>query len=485
MSTTFPASIQTFAAPAPTLGDTLTAVQARALLVRNVKDFGAVGDGVTNDRDAIQNLLDALGEFDTLWFPPGNYVINGTLNVPVSNVSLVGPAKIVAQNGTSFEYMLLVNSKSGVTVRELEFDANQANRSSGQTIRFMAAGFIACSDCSFLRCTARNTRGYNSVPAVGLAIGGASIRCRVDSCLLVDCGGNPTLGLGSDGVFTSGDQNVISNCIATNCTDTGFVIESSNQSIITGCTTLDCNAGAAITNATSSTKSGNIINGLTVKNWSSSVTGGIQIGVPTSDSGNLVDTEVCGVVMYAETAAPASRGVGPAINVRTQGAGRAVGVSIASCRIEGATAQGILINGDEVTVVGCAVKGTGASCVQFQGGSNGHAANNYLKGGTFGVTAATTASVVAQSNACVTQSNTGIYASGTSSITSILNTIVSPASNYEAKDVGATLNLFGHRAGNLATTNITTAAVSGAQTKKLAVYDNTGSLVGTIPLYAS
>jgi hypothetical protein len=38
----------------------------------NVKDFGAKGDGVTNDRDIIQNLLDTK---DVIYFPEGTYAI--------------------------------------------------------------------------------------------------------------------------------------------------------------------------------------------------------------------------------------------------------------------------------------------------------------------------------------------------------------------------------------------------------------------------
>jgi parallel beta-helix repeat protein len=65
----------------------------------SVKDFGATGDGSTNDTVAIQAAIDAVGAAGgTLWFPPGTYMIArnvGTndhwgVKVPFSNVTLVG-----------------------------------------------------------------------------------------------------------------------------------------------------------------------------------------------------------------------------------------------------------------------------------------------------------------------------------------------------------------------------------------------------------
>ena len=67
----------------------------------NVKDYGAVGDGQTDDTAAFQKALDAAAssETQTLFAPRGNYRFNGSLNVP-QGVTLKGVWESVpAHNG--------------------------------------------------------------------------------------------------------------------------------------------------------------------------------------------------------------------------------------------------------------------------------------------------------------------------------------------------------------------------------------------------
>ena len=63
------------------LGDRLLAEGAfaarRETRVLDVRDFGAVGDGKTMNREAIQQALDACGEDEEVWFPAGVYVTGG------------------------------------------------------------------------------------------------------------------------------------------------------------------------------------------------------------------------------------------------------------------------------------------------------------------------------------------------------------------------------------------------------------------------
>jgi hypothetical protein len=67
----------------------------------NVRDFGAVGDGKTDDTTAFQKALDAAGEANggIVYAPRGNYLFKGHLNVPKA-VTLAGMWQSVpAHNG--------------------------------------------------------------------------------------------------------------------------------------------------------------------------------------------------------------------------------------------------------------------------------------------------------------------------------------------------------------------------------------------------
>jgi hypothetical protein len=55
----------------------------------SVKDFGAKGDGVTDDTEAINRAMyelycrtSSLAAHKVLWFPAGNYIVSGSINVP-------------------------------------------------------------------------------------------------------------------------------------------------------------------------------------------------------------------------------------------------------------------------------------------------------------------------------------------------------------------------------------------------------------------
>jgi len=55
----------------------------------DMKSYGAMGDGVTNDSNIIQQAIDTYAEGGVLFFPPGEYLING--NITVNNsIYIVG-----------------------------------------------------------------------------------------------------------------------------------------------------------------------------------------------------------------------------------------------------------------------------------------------------------------------------------------------------------------------------------------------------------
>ncbi len=115
-------------------GAVTTTVQNKLRETISVKDFGAVGDGVTDDTTAIQTAVNAAATFGnssaygaTVFFPSGKYIISSTINLPGAQfVSLIGEGKtsIVSWNGGASNIMFSMDDgsdESQVFVEKLRF----------------------------------------------------------------------------------------------------------------------------------------------------------------------------------------------------------------------------------------------------------------------------------------------------------------------------------------------------------------------------
>jgi parallel beta-helix repeat protein len=460
-------------------------VQSKLRDTVSVKDFGAVGDGVTDDTTAIQATLNAVSQYATVFFPFGTYVISDELIIPTSNILITGRAKILAKSNTQFEYMLKATSLSGITVENLRFDANKSNRSAGANVRYMGVAFLSCTECQFINLQVENCRGYGGVSGVGIAAAGGSIRCQIEGCTIINCGdaGNSPATDG-DAIFTSGEQNIISNCIATSCTDTGFVIESSNQSVIVGCTARLCGAGAAITSASASDKTGNIIDGITIFNWAGSV-GAIQIGVPGSYAGNLINTSVNNAVIIAET--PTYGTPGPAVLFSgTTGFGVVQGATLSNLRIRGSATQGILaLEGTGIHIHNAYLIGTTDACIQFNKGTDHMVTSSYFGGsGSFGIYASTGTEVFTSDNV-FNGVGYAIGAGASSTVTSMNNMIKSVTVARWDINATATFTVAGVIGQLPIVNNASGSATSGSIVNKYQITDRNGTSLGYVPVYNS
>ncbi len=105
----------------------------------NVQDYGAAGDGSTNDTGAIQSAIDDASAGDTVYFPEGTYGVEGAqtiLNVDGSrhpdNLTLEGEGEdsVIRYNGgnggSNFFILHLEGGMSGFECRNLVLDGNSS-----------------------------------------------------------------------------------------------------------------------------------------------------------------------------------------------------------------------------------------------------------------------------------------------------------------------------------------------------------------------
>lgn len=107
----------------------------------NVKDFGAIGDGTTNDSAAIQS---AINSGETVFFPYGTYLCN---NLTISNPSqLIGNGTLKLPNSADYP---ILNISAATTINGLIFDGNRANAGVADTYLIRASSTLNLNDCEF------------------------------------------------------------------------------------------------------------------------------------------------------------------------------------------------------------------------------------------------------------------------------------------------------------------------------------------------
>lgn len=133
------------------LSDMQLSVKNHVAGTYNVRDYGAVGDGVTDDRAAIQAALDACRTAGggVVYLPAGTYAINSSIihpTDPTVTVCLVigsdttlagdGVGATILRLGASMpnqlfflnNYNRLTNADHDITIAQLEIDGNAANQ---------------------------------------------------------------------------------------------------------------------------------------------------------------------------------------------------------------------------------------------------------------------------------------------------------------------------------------------------------------------
>ncbi|MFW9968620.1 MAG: glycosyl hydrolase family 28-related protein [Candidatus Odinarchaeota archaeon] len=506
-----------------TSGITVVSFGSHLSYIVNVKDYGAIGNGTTDDTTAIQSAVDAITNGGIVYFPAGTYIISNQITINYDYIKLIGTGSasvIKAKNDSDFQYMISATSKTGIYIENLKVDANKSGREPSLTTRTVGIYFASCIESIVINCLVVNTigsGGATNIPGVGIALGGSCSRCQVKDSAIRDCG---VIGKAADAVYTAGTQNLIVGCIANNCLDTGFVLEKSNYCGIIGCTTYDCSSGAGITNGTDNDIYGNFIDGLTIYNYDAANTGAVQVGSPVATAtGHTYNTILSNIIIERVS------GSGPAILIRKTNAvlgdGNTNGLSIENVRIKGAGTQGIVMNGaNDVIINGVDIENTTNGCIQANSTcSNIVIFSSYLRNmnTSFGIYISDVDTILIQ-NCRIKDCSWGIYFAGTcTNARSFLNTITDTSSGRVGSDAGTipqsvNMSLTGQgfvfdksedtilyrsnanilktddkfiAALGIGVGNSAAASALGALSKKIEVFDSVGVSIGFIPVYAT
>jgi hypothetical protein len=103
--------------------------------VVSVKDFGATGDGVTDDTAAVQAAITAAaGVGSSVLFPTGAYLTTATLTVPANSTLIGRAAKIkLSLDDASSSVIKLTSQASNITISGFELDGQKASVTTSTT----------------------------------------------------------------------------------------------------------------------------------------------------------------------------------------------------------------------------------------------------------------------------------------------------------------------------------------------------------------
>lgn len=124
----------------------------------NVKEFGATGDGSTDDLQAFIDALSSMSDGGVLYIPNGVYVISDTLDIP-SNIKMLGDinTEIIADNSFDGTMIRIRNGSSNVELNNIIFNGNCQN-----LLGTIANQFV-CDHLKIIKCEFKNYSEFNPI----------------------------------------------------------------------------------------------------------------------------------------------------------------------------------------------------------------------------------------------------------------------------------------------------------------------------------
>lgn len=179
----------------------------------DVRDFGVIGDGTTDDTAAIQLAINAATPGQVVFFPAATYICNRAF--VKSGVTLTGTGKgsvLTQSNGNESQILDLVDTTQyydDVRITYLTFDGNKANNTTRGGVELLGRRNVV-SHCTFQNCPQAFTFGgfINGTTNVPLAGSSAFVDNVITNCkagVLVVHGSNLTI---SDNVIQNTDGDM-------------------------------------------------------------------------------------------------------------------------------------------------------------------------------------------------------------------------------------------------------------------------------------
>lgn len=182
-------------------------VEAKLKEFVSVKDFGAVGDGVTDDTSAIQAAIDAADIINgTVFFPSGTYILTSQITLP--SVSLVGDAQRAVAITCNFSgvQFKLSGTLQYSEVKNIRFNGTGSNicfSNDGTAYGFFGVEFSSLRFTSFSKAIEKEY----------------SLFCKYSNCQFRSCG------IGIDMLSTSGtyhNVNTVTESYFDTCSTAGL-----------------------------------------------------------------------------------------------------------------------------------------------------------------------------------------------------------------------------------------------------------------------
>lgn len=175
------------------IGNTLSNHKTWGGILYNVKEFGAKGDGVTDDTDSVQSALTAAKNATStvgalVYFPPGSYVLS-SLTLDFNNCIIAGSgnATQLCFSGSSGDFITIKNNRF-IQIRDLEIETKN-DPSSGSIIKIDGASFVKIQNVTI----GFYSRIYHGI-RISNTIGGVQA-VYIDGCIITKFKGS---GIGLD-----------------------------------------------------------------------------------------------------------------------------------------------------------------------------------------------------------------------------------------------------------------------------------------------